>query len=169
MTDPPDKPVPGSTAGSGGGIKRIEARSVDFGAADAPLEGEDLDRLAPVRFPTVMGGVVAVAYGRGVTPSRLELTGELLADIFHARITRWGDPKIAAPNPGLTPVGRSNVPGATRAANARLAEVSQSWNTALGAGDVRGFGRTGTDRGGHSGSEGEGTTLHEVVSSRSGA
>src|SRR5215211_1949382 len=127
--------------GSGGGIKQIQAKTVDFGATDAPLKGEDLMKHGLVQFPTVMGGVVPVVNLEGVAPGRLNLTGELLAEIYQGRIARWSDPKLAALNPDLTlpnvpitPIYRSDASGTTSVFTSYLAAVSDDWKGALGAG-----------------------------------
>src|SRR4029450_12287356 len=78
--------------GSGAGIKQIQAKTVDFGATDAPLKGEDLDKAGPVQFPTVMGGVVPVVNVPGLATGQLKLTGEVLADIYQGKISKWSDP-----------------------------------------------------------------------------
>ena len=78
--------------GSGGGIRQIKARTVDFGATDAPLKGADLDKDGLVQFPTVLGGVVPVVNLPGVEPGQIKLTGEVLADIFRGQLKKWSDP-----------------------------------------------------------------------------
>jgi phosphate transport system substrate-binding protein len=127
--------------GSGGGIKQIQAKTVDFGATDAPLKGEDLKKHGLVQFPTVMGGVVPVVNIPGVASGQIRLTGELLADIFQGKIAKWSDPRIAALNQGvklpdaaITPVYRSDASGTTSIFTTYLSQVSESWKSALGAG-----------------------------------
>jgi phosphate transport system substrate-binding protein len=88
--------------GSGGGIKQIEAKTVDFGASDMPLKPEDLDKNGLQQFPMVMGGVVPVVNLAGVQPGQLKLDGKVLAAMFMGTITNWNDKAIAALNPGLT-------------------------------------------------------------------
>src|SRR5580658_7633933 len=88
--------------GSGGGIKQIEAKTVDFGASDMPLKPEDLDKNDLQQFPMVMGGVVPVVNLAGIQPGQLKLDGKVLAGMFMGTITNWNDPAIAALNPGLT-------------------------------------------------------------------
>src|SRR4051795_5213540 len=78
--------------GSGGGIKQIEAKTVTFGATDAPLKGEDLDKNGLVQFPMVMGGIVPVVNLDGVKPGDLVIDGATLAKIFLGEIKRWADP-----------------------------------------------------------------------------
>ena len=81
--------------GSGGGIKQITEGTVDFGASDAPLKPEELDKAGLVQFPVVMGGVVPVINIAGVKAGELKLTPELLAEIFLGHVKKWNDPKIA--------------------------------------------------------------------------
>jgi phosphate transport system substrate-binding protein len=127
--------------GSSGGIRQIRAKTVDFGATDAPLKGEELQKDGLVQFPTVMGGVVPVINIPGVETRQLRLTGELLADIFNGRITKWSDPKIAQINTGvklpdatITPVYRSDGSGTTSIFTTYLADVSAAWKSGPGVG-----------------------------------
>ena len=127
--------------GSGGGIKQIQAKTVDFGATDAPLKGADLDKHGLLQFPTVMGGVVPVVNISGVGAGQLKLTGEVLADIFQGKIAKWSDARIAKLNEGvklpdapITPVYRSDASGTTNVFTTYLAQVSKSWEADLGAG-----------------------------------
>src|SRR6185436_5750559 len=87
--------------GSGGGIKQITAKTVDFGASDMPMKGEDLEKNGLVQFPAVMGGVVPVYKLAGVNAGDLRFTGGLLADIYLGKVTKWNDPAIAKLNPGM--------------------------------------------------------------------
>src|SRR6185312_1892606 len=87
--------------GSGGGIKQITAKTVDFGASDMPLKGEDLQKYGLVQFPAIMGGVVPVVNLEGIQPGQLRFTGELLGNIYLGKITKWNDPAIAKVNPGV--------------------------------------------------------------------
>src|SRR5204863_7940568 len=80
--------------GSGGGIKQIEAKTVTFGATDAPLKGDELDKFGLIQFPMVMGGIVPVVNIAGIKPGELVLDGPTLADIFMGKITKWDDPAI---------------------------------------------------------------------------
>src|SRR4029077_8150479 len=88
--------------GSGGGIKQIEAKSVTFGATDAPLKGEDLEKNGLVQFPMVMGGIVPIVNLAGVKPGELVLDGNTLAQIYLGAITSWDDAAIKALTPSLT-------------------------------------------------------------------
>ena len=86
--------------GSGGGIKQIQNKTVDFGASDMPLKPEDLDKDGLLQFPTVIGGDVPVVNLEGVKPGELKMTGPVLADIYLGKITKWNDPAIVKLNPG---------------------------------------------------------------------
>src|ERR1700756_893710 len=81
--------------GSGGGIKQIQNKTVDFGASDMPLKPEELDKDGLLQFLTVIGGDVPVVNLEGVKPGELKLTGPVLADIYLGKITKWNDPAIA--------------------------------------------------------------------------
>ena len=87
--------------GSGGGIKQIEAKTVDFGASDKPLTVDVLNANGLLQFPTVMGGVVPVVHLEGIQPGGLRLTGDVLAKIYLGDITMWNDPAIVQLNKGL--------------------------------------------------------------------
>jgi phosphate transport system substrate-binding protein len=127
--------------GSGGGVKQITAKTVDFGASDDPIPGPDLDRAGLLQFPTVIGGVVAVVNLAGVQPGQMLLTGDVLADIFRGAIAKWDDAKIVALNPGvklpataITLVYRSDSSGTTAAFTDYLAQVSPVFRSDIGAG-----------------------------------
>ncbi|MDD3885063.1 MAG: phosphate ABC transporter substrate-binding protein PstS [Gallionella sp.] len=126
--------------GSGGGIKQIKAKTVDFGATDAPLNANELGMAGLTQFPTVVGGVVPVLNLEGVAAGQLKLTSETLADIFLGKITQWNDPKIAADNKGvnlpnqtITVVHRADGSGTTHIFTTYLAEVSTEWRRNVGA------------------------------------
>src|SRR5262252_1983296 len=87
--------------GSGGGIKQIRSKTVDFGASDAPLKADELEKDGLIQFPMVMGGVVPVVNVDGVAAGQMKLTGKVLADIYLGRISTWNDPQLAALNPGM--------------------------------------------------------------------
>ena len=115
--------------GSGGGIRQIQAKTVAFGATDAPLKGEDLDKHGLVQFPTVLGGVVPVINVPGLQSGDLKLTGEVLADIYRGEIKKWNDPKIVGlnkdaklPDATITPVYRSDSSGTTSIFTTYLSE-----------------------------------------------
>ncbi len=125
--------------GSGGGIKQINAKTVDFGASDAPLKLEVLEKDGLVQFPTVMGGVVPVVNIEGVKPGDMKLTGKLLADIYLGKIRKWNDPAIAAINQSLklpdydiTVVNRSDGSGTTFIFTNYLSKVSPEWKDKVG-------------------------------------
>src|SRR5512144_1547739 len=87
--------------GSGGGIKQITAKTVDFGASDMPMKPEDLEKYGLLQFPAIMGGVVPVYNIKGIASGQITLTGRQLADIYLGKITKWNDPAIAANNKGV--------------------------------------------------------------------
>jgi phosphate transport system substrate-binding protein len=87
--------------GSGGGIKQITAKTVDFGASDMPLKPADLDKNGLVQWPQIMGGVVLVVHLQGVQPGQLKLDGRTVAGMYLGKIAKWNDPAIAQLNPGL--------------------------------------------------------------------
>jgi phosphate transport system substrate-binding protein len=127
--------------GSSGGIKQINAKTVVFGATDAPVKGEDLDKNNQVQFPAVLGGVVPVFNIDGFKPGDLKLNGTVLAEIFMGRITKWNDPKIVAlnsgrtlPNQSITVVHRADGSGTTFIFTDYLNEVSQDWRATVGKG-----------------------------------
>ena len=127
--------------GSGGGIKQIQAKIVDFGASDAPLNPDELALAGLTQFPTVIGGVVPVVNIDGVAPGQLKLDGKVLADIFQGRITKWNDKRIAADNPGLAlpdetinVMYRNDSSGTTFIFTTFLSQVSPDWKKNLGAG-----------------------------------
>jgi phosphate transport system substrate-binding protein len=127
--------------GSGGGIRQIKAKTVDFGATDAPLKGEELEKGGMVQFPTVLGGVVPIVNISGVQSNQLKLSGEVLADIYRGEIKKWNDPKIAGMNAGvtlpdanITPVYRSDGSGTTSIFTTFLSEASAPWKGSLASG-----------------------------------
>lgn len=125
--------------GSGGGIRQIRAKTVDFGATDAPVKGEELTRDGMLQFPMVMGGVVPALNVQGIGQRGLRLTGPLLGDIFLGNVKKWNDPKIVALNPGVTlpdatinVVYRSDGSGTTFVWTEYLSMVSDEWKTKIG-------------------------------------
>jgi phosphate transport system substrate-binding protein len=125
--------------GSGGGIKQIRSKTVDFGASDAPLKAEELEKDGLVQFPMVMGGVVPVVNLESVAPGQLKLTGKVLADIYLGRIGTWNDPQIAALNAGvklpsqpITVVHRADGSGTTFIFTNYLSKVSGEWKDKVG-------------------------------------
>jgi len=127
--------------GSGGGIEQITARTVDFGASDAPMTSEQLSACKGcVQLPWSLGAVVP-AYNLKGAPSNIKLTGQVLADMFLGKVTTWNDPEIAKLNPGanlpatkVTPVYRTDGSGDTYAFTDYLSKVSSEWNSKVGVG-----------------------------------
>ena len=127
--------------GSGGGIKQIQNKTVDFGASDMPLKPEDLDKDGLMQFPTVIGGDVPVVNLKGIKSDELKLTGPVIADIYLGKITKWNDPAIAALNKGvklpdqdITVVHRSDGSGTTFIWVNYLSKVSPEWKSKVGEG-----------------------------------
>ncbi len=127
--------------GSGGGIKQIKAKTVDFGASDAPLTAKDLDESGLIQFPMAIGGVVPVVNIEGIAPGQLKLTGEALAEIYLGNITKWNDKRIAAINPGtklpdetISVVHRADGSGTTWIFTNYLDKVSKNWHDKAGFG-----------------------------------
>jgi phosphate transport system substrate-binding protein len=127
--------------GSGGGIKQITARTVDFGASDAPMKSEDLDKNGLIQFPAIMGGVVPVYNLKGIKTGELKLTGPLIADIYLGKVKMWNDAAVAKLNPGLnlpnqaiSAVNRSDGSGTTFLFTNYLSKVSPEWKSAIGEG-----------------------------------
>ncbi|MFT3766089.1 MAG: phosphate ABC transporter substrate-binding protein PstS [Minicystis sp.] len=127
--------------GSGGGIRQITERTVDFGASDAPMTDEQMAKAkGVVHVPTCLGAV-AIAYNLEGVPGGLRLTPEVVAGIFLGAITRWDDPAIAEENPGttlpkqkITAVHRSDGSGTTKLFTEWLAGKSPAWSHGPGAG-----------------------------------
>ncbi len=86
--------------GSSGGIRQINNKTVSFGASDAPVKGEDLDKLGQVQFPAIIGGTVPVINLDGFKAGELRITGPVMAEVFMGNITKWNDAKLQALNPG---------------------------------------------------------------------
>ena len=125
--------------GSGGGIKQIKAKTVTFGASDAPLPGKELDESGLAQFPMVMGGIVPVVNLEGFAPGDLVLDGPTLANIFLGTIKKWDDPAIAKLNPGvklpsqaIAIVHRSDGSGTTFNFTHYLSDVSADWKSKVG-------------------------------------
>jgi phosphate transport system substrate-binding protein len=125
--------------GSGGGIKQIEAKTVDFGASDAPLKPDELKKHGLMQFPMIMGGVVPIVNIPGIKPGEMKLSGSVLADIYLGKIKKWNDSAIRSLNPGLalpdkaiTVVHRSDGSGTTWIFTNYLTKVSKDWATKIG-------------------------------------
>ncbi len=127
--------------GSGGGIAQTKARTIDFGASDAPLTQKELDAEGLVQFPLIIGGVVPVVNLDGVPPGVLKLDGELLAGIFLGKITKWNDPAltglnpdVALPDSDIAVVHRADGSGTTWIFTNYLSKVSKTWEEKVGCG-----------------------------------
>jgi phosphate transport system substrate-binding protein len=125
--------------GSGGGIKQIKAKTVTFGATDAPLPGKELDESGLIQFPMVMGGIVPVVNVEGIKSGDLTIDGPTLAKIFMGEIKTWNDPAIAKLNPStklpsqaIAVVHRSDGSGTTYNFAYYLAQVSPEWKSKVG-------------------------------------
>jgi phosphate transport system substrate-binding protein len=137
----PDAQINYQSIGSGGGIRQLEAGTVDFGASDMPMNDEQLQKQkVPVQhFPTVLGGVVPTYNIAGVT-AELKFTQEALAGIFLGTIKKWNDPAVAKSNPGvklpdadIVVVHRSDGSGTTFIWSDFLSKVSPEWKAQVGA------------------------------------
>jgi len=127
--------------GSSGGIKQIKAKTVDFGATDAPMKADEVEKDGLVQFPAVIGGVVAIVNLSGVKPGEIKLTGELLAKIFMGSITTWNDKQIKEMNPSvklpeeyITVIHRADGSGTTFTFTEYLSKVSPAWKDKVGFG-----------------------------------
>jgi phosphate transport system substrate-binding protein len=127
--------------GSGGGIKQIEAKTVDFGASDMPLKTEELVKNGLMQFPTVIGGVVPLINVTVIEIGTLKLDGATLADIYLGKITKWNDPALVAlnkdlklPDTTITVVHRSDGSGTTFIFTNYLSKVSAAWKSSVGEG-----------------------------------
>lgn len=127
--------------GSSGGIRQINAKTVTFGASDAPVSGADLDKNNQVQFPAVIGGTVPIINLDGFKPGELRITGIVLAEVFMGNITKWNDPKIQALNPGkklpnenITVVHRADGSGTTFNWTDYLSTVSKEFADRVGKG-----------------------------------
>jgi len=114
---------------------------VTFGATDAPVSGEDLDKDGLIQFPAIIGGTVPVYNLEGIAPGAVKITGEVLAEVFMGSITKWNDPKLTALNPGvklpdlaITVVHRADGSGTTFNFTDYLSSVSKAWADKVGKG-----------------------------------
>jgi phosphate transport system substrate-binding protein len=129
------------SVGSGAGMRQIEAKTVDFGASDAPLKDEELKAKNLVQFPTVIGGVIPVVNIKGIAPGQLKLTGQILGDIYLGKISKWSDPAIKALNPSLplpdaaiSQVRRADGSGTSFIFTNYLSKVNADWKSKVGEG-----------------------------------
>jgi len=127
--------------GSSGGLKQIRAKTVTFGASDAPVKGEDLDKDGMVQFPAIIGGTVPVVNLEGFKPGELRISGPVLAEVYMGTIAKWNDAKLAALNPGkklpdeaITVVHRADGSGTTFNFTDYLTAISKDWAEKVGKG-----------------------------------
>ena len=127
------------SVGSGAGQAQIRNRTVDFGASDAPMTDELLKQNGLLQFPAVMGSLVAIVNLPGIAENQLKLTGDILADIYLGKITKWNDPRIvdlntgtALPNLAIAPIYRADGSGTTYVWVSYLAAVSPEWKAKVG-------------------------------------
>lgn len=127
--------------GSSGGIKQIRAKTVTFGASDAPVKGDELDKDGMVQFPAIIGGTVPVVNLEGFKPGELRISGPVLAEVYMGTIAKWNDAKLAALNPGkslpdapITVVHRADGSGTTFNFTDYLSAVSKEWAEKVGKG-----------------------------------
>ncbi|QOZ73109.1 phosphate ABC transporter substrate-binding protein PstS [Bradyrhizobium arachidis] len=127
--------------GSGGGIKQIQAKTVTFGASDAPLKAEQLEKDGLVQWPMVMGAIVPVVNLEGVKAGELVFDGETLANIYLGKITKWDDaaikklnPNVKLPSDAITVVRRSDGSGTTFNFTNYLSKASADWKSKVGEG-----------------------------------
>ena len=129
------------SVGSGAGLKQIEAKTVDFGASDAPLKDEELQAKGLMQFPTVIGGVIPVVNITGIKPGELKLSGAVLGDIYLGKVTKWNDPAIKAlngslalPDAAIAPVRRADGSGTSFLFTNYLSKVNADWKSKVGEG-----------------------------------
>ena len=127
--------------GSSCGIRQINNKTVTFGASDAPVKGEDLDKLGQIQFPAIIGGTVPVINLDGFKAGELRITGPVLAELFMGNITKWNDAKLQALNPGkklpdmnITVVHRADGSGTTFNWTDYLTVISPEWEKRVGRG-----------------------------------
>jgi phosphate transport system substrate-binding protein len=127
--------------GSSGGIRQINNKTVSFGATDAPVKGEELDKLGQIQFPAIIGGTVPVVNLEGFKAGELKITGPVMAEVFMGNITKWNDAKLQALNPGkklpdqnITVVHRADGSGTTFNWTDYLTVISPEWEKRVGRG-----------------------------------
>jgi phosphate transport system substrate-binding protein len=126
---------------SGTGATQVLNRTVDFGASDEPIAAERLQSDHLLQFPTVIGAVVIIVNIPGVQANQLRLTGEIIAEIYLGKLTRWNDPRIAELNPDLklpvlaiVPIFRAGTSGTNAVFTGYLSAVDPAWHQRVGAG-----------------------------------
>lgn len=128
--------------GSGGGVKQVQAQTVDFGASDNPMSQSDLEKAkVPVyQFPSALGGI-AIAYNHNKIPNHFKISGKILADVFAGKINKWNDPELQKLNPSIKlpeddilVIRRSDGSGTTANFTEYLSMSSPSWKETFGAG-----------------------------------
>ncbi len=137
----PDVNINYQSIGSGGGVKQFTAKTVDFGASDAPLTAAERAKATnAVHIPETIGSVVAAYNIPGIPDKGLKLTGPVLADIFSGKIKKWNDPQIQSLNPdkklpdaNIVTVHRSDGSGTTFVWTSFLSKSSPQWNQTIGA------------------------------------
>lgn len=129
------------SVGSSAGIRQIRGKTVDFGASDAPLKDEELEKDGLMQFPTVMGGVVPVVNISGIKAGELKLSGAVLGDIYLGKVTKWNDAAITALNPGvklpdatIAAVRRADGSGTSFIFTNYLSKVNPAWKAKVGEG-----------------------------------
>ncbi|RYX92434.1 MAG: phosphate ABC transporter substrate-binding protein PstS [Comamonadaceae bacterium] len=129
------------SVGSGAGLRQIEAKTVDFGASDAPLTDDELNKKGLMQFPTVIGGVIPVVNIQGVAAGQLKLSGAVLGDIYLGKITKWNDaaikalnPTLALPDAAIAPVRRADGSGTSFIFTNYLSKVNPEWKAKVGEG-----------------------------------
>jgi phosphate transport system substrate-binding protein len=127
--------------GSGAGIKQVQAKTVTFGATDAPLKSDQLEKDGLAQWPMIMGGIVPVVNVEGVKPGDMVLDGQTLADIFQGKIAKWDDaaikklnPDVKLPSEAISVVHRADASGTTFNFTDYLAKVSADWKSKVGSG-----------------------------------
>jgi phosphate transport system substrate-binding protein len=129
------------SVGSGAGIRQIDAKTVDFGASDAPLKDDELAKKGQMQFPTVIGGVIPVVNIKGIAPGQLKLNGQVLGDIYLGKVAKWNDPAIKALNPSvplpdaaIAVVRRADGSGTSFIFTNYLSKVNPEWKAKVGEG-----------------------------------
>jgi len=129
------------SVGSGAGIRQIKAKTVDFGASDAPLKDDELAKDGMIQFPTVIGGVVPVVNIKGINPGQIRMTGQVLGDIYLGKITKWNDAALTSLNPGvplpdaaISVVRRADGSGTSFLFTNYLSKVNAEWKDKVGEG-----------------------------------